>query len=68
MPTERLLRRFPLIAQMLLACHCDTIGKANARWLRNRLMHCDWDFQDAVRMREMSPRSLWSWLEAGGEA
>jgi hypothetical protein len=56
-----LIRRFPQIARMLLACHQESIGEANAYWLSCRLEHHDWMEQDEVRLREMLPISA-RWL------
>jgi hypothetical protein len=55
MCAEPLLKRFPTIARMLLACHRDAIGQANAEWLSLRLEHNDWDPRDRVWLREMMP-------------
>jgi hypothetical protein len=66
MYAEPLLKRFPTIARMLLACHCEAIGEANARWLELRLEHNEWDPRDRIRLQEMMPAAA-TWLLSAGD-
>lgn len=68
MAVELSMNRFPTIARMLLACHREAIGKANARWLELRLEHNDWDLRDHVRLREMMPIAAMWLLITGDDA
>jgi hypothetical protein len=56
-----LLRRFPMIARVLLSEYRDTLGKANITMSTHRLDRHDWEPQDAIRLREMMPATA-PWL------
>jgi hypothetical protein len=67
MSTERLLRRVPTIARVLLSEYRDQLGEANITWLAHRLEHNDWEIRDAVRLREIMPAAALWLLTVGGD-
>ena len=68
MSSKKLLRRLPLIAQLLLGHHRATVGQANVHWLELHRDRNDWRLDDVIRFREMLPASLhWLLRDTGDE-